>query len=67
MKKLRKGTRVVLLPSGEETRVRSVGQVSFSVAGHVLSLSLNNEYDPVKNPSGSWCRIEGKEGWNTGP
>jgi len=65
--KLRKGDRVVLLPSGEETIVTVAANNGFLVRGHLLSLQYRNEYDPKENPSGSWCKLENKSGWNTGP
>ena len=67
MTKLRKGDPLVLLPSGEEARVHVVGKNSFSVYGHVCALLLRDEYDPKTNPSGSWCKLENKLGWDTGP
>jgi hypothetical protein len=67
MTKLRKGDRLVLLPSGEETTVHIAGKNSFTVRGHVSALLVRDEYDPKTNPSGKWCRLENKHGWNTGP
>jgi hypothetical protein len=65
--KLRKGDRVVLLPSGEETVVTVAAKNSFLVRGHLLALQYRNEYDPKENPSGSWAKLEDKKGWDTGP
>jgi hypothetical protein len=62
MTKLRKGDRLVLLPSGEETTVHVVGKNSFSVRDHVTALLLADEYDPKENPAGKWCRLEEKSG-----
>ena len=67
MTKLRKGDRLVLLPSGEETVVRVAAKNSFLVNDHLLALQYRDEYDPKTNPSGSWCKLENKSGWNTGP
>jgi hypothetical protein len=65
--KLRKGDRLVLLPSGEEARVRMAAKNSFLVEGHILALQYRDEYDPKDNPSGKWCKLANKHGWNTGP
>lgn len=65
--KLRKGDALVLLPSGEETFVKVAGKNTFTVQGHIMPLAVRDEYDPRENPSGSWCRLEKKSGWNTGP
>jgi hypothetical protein len=65
--KLRRGDKLILLPSGEETTVHVAGQNSFTVRGHVSALSIRDEYDPKENPSGKWCRFEKKSDWNTGP
>ena len=67
MTKLRKGDRVVLLPSGEETVVTVAAKNSFLVRGHLLALQYRNEYDARENPSGTWAKFENKSQWNSGP
>jgi hypothetical protein len=48
--KLRKGDRLVLLPSGEEARVRMAAKNSFLVEGHILALQCGRSHPGVAVP-----------------
>jgi hypothetical protein len=54
---LRKGDKVTLRPSNEQTTVRATYKSLFSVSGHMmLAFLYADEYDPETNPSGTWQR-----------
>jgi hypothetical protein len=62
--KLRNNDPIILLPSGEATAVRIAGKNTFAARARATPLLVRDEYDPIDNPEGSWCRPENKPDLN---